>query len=155
MTPGGGWQALLAAAGAGYHARVTTRPAPSRALRCLLWLAGMVSLALGVVGMVLPGLPTTVFVLIAAACFARASPRLHHWLRTHRWFGPMVQDWEAHHDMTRRAKAWALGSMVLMVGLSSWTLRERPWVMAAVLAAGAVGVWGVGWRIPTRRSDQA
>jgi len=56
--------------------------------------------------------------------------------------------------MTRRAKAWALGSMVLMVGLSSWTLRERPWVMAAVLAAGAVGVWVVGWRIPTRPGGQ-
>lgn len=140
---------------AGYHARVTPRTTPSRAVRGLLWLAGVLSLGLGIVGMVLPGLPTTVFVLIAAACFARASPRLHRWLLNHRWFGPMVQDWEAHHDMTRRAKTWAIGSMVLMVSLSSWTLRDRPWVMAAVLAAGAVGVWVVGWRIPTRRSDQA
>jgi len=123
-------------------------------VRCLLWLAGMVSLGLGIVGMVLPGLPTTVFVLIAAACFARASPRLHDWLRTHRWFGPMVQDWETHHDMTRRAKTWAIGSMVLMVGLSSWTLREQPWVMGAVLAAGAVGVWVVGWRIATRPASK-
>ena len=64
-----------------------------RAVRWLLWLAGTVALGLGIVGVVLPGLPTTPFVLLAAACYAKASPRLHRWLRAHRLFGPMVRDW--------------------------------------------------------------
>lgn len=122
---------------------------PPRALRWLLWLAGTVSLGLGIVGVVLPGLPTTPFVLLAAACYAKASPRLHHWLREHRLFGPMVRDWEAHRSLTRRAKRMALGSMLAMVSLSAWGLRERPALLALVLLGAAIGAWVVA-RIPTR-----
>jgi len=120
-----------------------------RALRWLLWLAGTVSLGLGIVGVVLPGLPTTPFVLLAAACYAKASPRLHGWLRGHRFFGPMVRDWETHRSLTRRSKRIAQGSMLVMVGISAWGLRERPVVLAVVLIAAAIGVWVVA-RIPTR-----
>jgi uncharacterized membrane protein YbaN (DUF454 family) len=120
-----------------------------RALRWLLWLAGTVSLGLGIVGVVLPGLPTTPFVLLAAACYARASPRLHRWLREHRFFGPMVRDWETHRSLTRRSKRIAQGSMLVMVGISAWGLRERPVLLAVVLVAALIGVWVVA-RIPTR-----
>jgi uncharacterized membrane protein YbaN (DUF454 family) len=120
-----------------------------RAVRWLLWLAGTVSLGLGIVGVVLPGLPTTPFVLLAAACYARASPRLHRWLREHRLFGPMVRDWEAHRSLTRRAKRIAQGSMLVMVGISAWGLRDRPVLLAVVLIAALIGVWVVA-RIPTR-----
>ncbi len=65
----------------------------------LLVAVGVLSLALGLLGVVLPGLPTTPFVLLAAACFAKASPRLHRWLTRHRFLGPMVRDWEAHHSL--------------------------------------------------------
>lgn len=121
----------------------------SRVIRWLLWLAGSVSLALGVIGVVLPGLPTTPFVLLAAACYAKASPRLHSWLLNHRFMGPMVRDWEQHRSLTRRSKTVAQVSMVVMVGLSAWGLRERPVVLAVVLIAALIGVWVVA-RIPTR-----
>lgn len=120
-----------------------------RALRWLLWLAGTVSLGLGIVGVVLPGLPTTPFVLLAAACYARASPRLHRWLREHRFFGPMVRDWEAHRSLSKRTKRIAQASMLVMVSLSAWGLRDRPALLAVVLIAAAIGVWVVA-RIPTR-----
>lgn len=120
-----------------------------RALRWLLWLAGTVSLGLGILGVALPGLPTTPFVLLAAACYAKASPRLHGWLRAHRLFGPMVRDWEAHRSLSRRTKRFAQGSMLVMVSISAWTLRERPVLLGVVLVAAAIGVWVVA-RIPTR-----
>lgn len=125
-------------------------PARVRLQRAVLVAAGVLSLLLGLLGAVLPGLPTTPFVLLAAACFAKASPRLHQWLVQHRWLGPMVRDWEAHHTLPLRIKWLASAMMALMVGVSAWQLAERPAVQAAVLAAGLVGCLVV-WRIPTRR----
>ncbi len=125
----------------------------SRVLRWLLWLAGSVSLMLGLIGVLLPGLPTTPFILLAAACYAKASPRLHGWLLNHRFLGPMVRDWETHRSLTRRNKTVAQVSMVVMVGLSAWGLRDRPVVLAIVLIAALIGVLVVA-RIPTRLPDQ-
>lgn len=125
-------------------------PARVRLKRAVLVAAGLLSLLLGLLGAVLPGLPTTPFVLLAAACFAQASPRLHRWLVQHRWLGPMVRDWEAHHTLPLRIKWLASAMMALMVGLSAWQLAARPGVQAVVLVAGLVGCLVV-WRIPTRR----
>lgn len=125
-------------------------PARVRLKRAVLVAAGLLALLLGLLGAVLPGLPTTPFILLAAACFAQASPRLHRWLVQHRWLGPMVRDWEAHRSMPLRIKWLASGMMVLMVGVSAWQLAERPIVQAVVLVAGVIGCVVV-WRIPTRR----
>ncbi len=137
----------------------TTRPpqapAPGHAAqahgtrRLLLLAAGVVALGLGLLGVVVPGLPTTPFVLLAASCFAKASPRLHRWLSQHRYLGPMVRDWEAHRTLPRRVKWLATAMMVTMVLLSAWQLAPRPWLQGLVLALGALGAWVV-WRIPTR-----
>ena len=125
-------------------------PHPSRTVRALLWVAGSLSLLLGLVGVVLPGLPTTPFVLLAGACYAKASPRLHAWLLNHRWMGPMLRDWEAHRSLTRRTKTIAVVSMLVMVSFSIWSFRHR-WIAQVVLVVlGAVGAWVV-LRIPTRK----
>ena len=122
----------------------------SRLVRGLLWVAGSVSLVLGLIGVVLPGLPTTPFILLAAACYAKASPRLHAWLLNHRLTGPMLRDWEAHRSLTRRTKTIAVVSMLVMVSFSIWSFRHR-WIAQAVLVVlGAVGAWVV-LRIPTRK----
>lgn len=123
---------------------------PSSLRQTLLVAAGLVALGLGLLGIALPGLPTTPFVLLAAACFARASPRLHRWLTTHRYLGPMVRDWEAHRSLPLRVKWIAITMMGTMVALSAWQFNGRPWLQGAVLALGLVGGWVV-WRIPTRR----
>lgn len=126
-------------------------PTPlARPLRWALWLLGSIALGLALLGVVLPGLPTTPFILLAAACYARASPRLHQRMRDSAWIGPMLRDWEANRSLTTRVKAVALTMMVVMVAVSVWTFHDRPWLQAVLVLAGLVGVWVVGWRIPTR-----
>lgn len=132
------------------HGPAPSRLHRSRAVRVALWLAGSVALALGLIGVVLPGLPTTPFVLLAAACYARASPRLHAWLLGHRWMGPMLRDWEHDRSLTLHTKAVALVSMAVMVGVSVWNFQDRPGVQAVLLATAAVGA-AVVLRIPTRK----
>jgi uncharacterized protein len=122
----------------------------SRVVRILLWITGSLSLVLGLIGVLLPGLPTTPFILLAAACYARASPRLHQRLLNHRWLGPMLRDWERDRSLTRRTKTVAVGSMLLMVSLSIWSFRGNATVQGVLLAAALVGAWVV-LRIPTRR----
>ena len=137
------------------HLPVAVRPLPvpkplHRALRWLLWLIGSISLALGLIGVVLPVMPTTPFILLAAACYARASPALHQRMRDHRWIGPMLCDWEQHRNLTLRVKTVALSMMAVTLCTSIWTLQGRHWLQAMLVAGGLLAVWVVGWYIPTR-----
>ncbi len=80
--------------------------------RYLLIIAGLFFVALGGIGVIVPGLPTTVFILMAAGCFAKSCPALHSWLLENRLFGPMIYHWEKHRAIPRRARKVAL----LMIG---------------------------------------
>ncbi|MGI9419752.1 MAG: YbaN family protein [Geminicoccaceae bacterium] len=73
-------------------------------MRFFWLLSGLASLSLGFVGIFLPLLPTTPFLLLAAFCFARSSDRLHRWLLTHQTFGPMIENWQRHRAIARSAK---------------------------------------------------
>lgn len=85
-------------------------------------LLGWCSLAFGVVGVFLPVMPTTVFVLIAAWAFARSSPALHRWLREHPRFGASLVAWEEHRAMPRRAKRIALIMLAVSWTITAWAL---------------------------------
>lgn len=117
--------------------------------KAFLTLAGMLALLLGIIGIVLPGLPTTPFVLLAAYCFAQASPKLHRWLKENRLFGKMICDWERDRSMTRKAKLLATTLMMCMVLISVWQFASRPLLQIGIFALGLVGSIVV-WRIPTR-----
>ena len=80
-------------------------------MRAIWATAGILAFVLGVVGAVLPLLPTTPFMILAAFCFARSSPRLHAWLLAHRTFGPMIDDWNRHRAIAPRAKKAACIAM--------------------------------------------
>ncbi len=86
--------------------------------RYLLIIAGLFFVALGGIGVVVPGLPTTVFILMAAACFAKSCPALHSWLLDSRLFGPMIYHWEKNRAIPRRARTLAL-FMIGTVGVFS------------------------------------
>lgn len=83
----------------------------SSPLKTLLNIAGVVALVLGVVGLFLPLLPTTPFLLLASACFARGSVRLHRWLIHHRVFGVYLRNVEAGNGIPLKAKIVALTMM--------------------------------------------
>ena len=76
--------------------------------KVLLVIAGCLSLGLGILGIVVPLLPTTPLVLLSAWCFARSSKRLHHWLTTHPRFGLVIRNWEQHRGMQVKHKKRAL-----------------------------------------------
>jgi uncharacterized membrane protein YbaN (DUF454 family) len=118
-------------------------------VRALLWSSGVLALVVGAIGVFLPGLPTTPFVLLAGACFIRASPRAHAWLLRNRMFGPLLQEWEAHHSLPRRIKHIALLTMALTMSVSVWFFTRQPWLQAAVIAAAIAGGIAVA-RIPSR-----
>lgn len=107
-----------------------------------LLLAGL-SLTLGLIGIVLPGLPTTPFVLLAAWAAARSSRRLHDWLAGHRLFGPMIRDWEARGAVSRRAKRAATAAMAICALI--FFLTAPKWWMAAIgstiMAIVALWLW--------------
>lgn len=110
-------------------------------------LAGGTSLLLGFVGIFLPLLPTTPFVLLAAFCFSRGSPRVEAWLLQHPRFGPVVRDWRSDRVIPLRAKQLA----TLMMGLgSAWAWSAMPprigWLPA--LLCLLVAAWM--WRQPSR-----
>ena len=84
-----------------------------------IWrLAGGLSLALGGIGIFLPLLPTTPFLLLAAYCFQKSSPRLHNWLVGHPTFGPAIKDWQQHGAISRTAKIQAMIALAVVLGLS-------------------------------------
>lgn len=116
-----------------------------------LWFAGgWVAVALGGIGVVVPGLPTTVFFIVAASCFARSSPRFEAWVLDLPGVGPMVRDYRAGLGMPRRAKVWALGTMWAFVALSAVLTRETPVVGILTAAVALVGTWFIVRRVPTR-----
>lgn len=115
------------------------------------WLAlGLLCVAIGSIGLVVPGLPTTVFFIGAAACFTRSSPRLEAWVLGLPGIGRAVGDYRSGLGMPHRAKMLALTMLTLGVGLSTWRLNS--WTVRAVVVA--LGVVGVIWilRTPTKRS---
>jgi uncharacterized protein len=114
------------------------------------WIAlGLVCVGLGSVGMVVPGLPTTVFFIVAAWAFAKSSPGLEAWVLGLPRIGPMVVDYRNGLGMPRRAKAFAIVAILVFVGLSlvlidGWAVR------GVVIAAGLIGVGVIALHVPTR-----
>ena len=112
----------------------------SHAKRIALILVGLVSLALGAIGVFLPLLPTTPFVLVSAIAFAKSSDRLHQWLVDHDLFGPLIANWREHGAISRRTKVISVLSMIAILVIS--TLLAVPThvivIQAVVLSCSAV-----------------
>jgi len=116
----------------------------SQFVRGVFLLLGIGFVLLGFIGAFLPVLPTTPFLILAAACFARSSPRLESWLLQHPRFGPLLCDWRARGAIPFRAKLMALGGMVFGFALFWFGGHPGPLLTAAVgllMLTGLIYVW--------------
>ncbi len=120
--------------------------------RAFFFVVGLLALGLGALGVVLPVLPTTPFVLLAAACFARSSRRFYGWILRNRIFGPVVIHWRANRTIPRHAKIIAISLIVLTFATS--VVMVIPHVAVKLLVA-SIGVILIVWmlRIPSTSRD--
>jgi uncharacterized membrane protein YbaN (DUF454 family) len=118
-----------------------------RTLRALWTGAGALALALGLVGIFVPLLPTTPFVLLASFCFVRGSPALHARLLANRRFGPAIRDWEAGRGIPRRAKRVAIATTLVSLAFSAWLVGKA--LVTAMLAVLGVALVAYLARLPT------
>ena len=115
------------------------QPASSKLARLLFGLLAYVSLGIGLIAIVVPGLPTTEFILLAAWAATRSSPRLSAWLENHRLFGPILSNWRNGKIIARKAKVSATLSMLLCATLML-VMLDHGWPIYLAMA-------GMGWAI--------
>jgi hypothetical protein len=117
--------------------------------RALLIAAGVVCVGLGIVGTALPLLPTTPFMLLAAACFARSSDRFHRALLRNPLFGPTIREWRATRSIPRRSKIAAMILIGLTFGITIIVCTDAAWLRLLLIGLAGLGIWSFS-RIPTR-----
>ncbi|MCB1644860.1 MAG: YbaN family protein [Pseudomonadales bacterium] len=117
-------------------------------IRILLIVAGTLCVGLGVLGIFLPLLPTTPFLLLAAACYVRSSDRLYQKLINHRVFGPLILNWREHRSIPRQSKLVAMGLIVVTFSISIFVVMPH---LYGKLALGGMGIFGLFClsRVPT------
>ncbi len=108
-----------------------------QSIRILLITAGVISIALGVLGIFLPLLPTTPFLLLAAACFMRSSRRLYDWLLTHRYLGPYIRNYRNFRAIPKRMKIILLVLLWATLGYSMIAVVEN---LLVRILLGAIGI---------------
>ena len=105
----------------------------------ILIVLGSVALGVGILGIFLPLLPTTVFLLMAAACYARSSERLYQWLLNHKWFGVYIRNWREYRAVSRRHKIYTISLLWITLILSALLATDRLLVRLILLGIG-IGV---------------
>jgi uncharacterized membrane protein YbaN (DUF454 family) len=121
----------------------------SAGMRMLFAALGCLFVALGVAGAFLPLLPATPFMLLAAACFARASTRFYNRLLNTPAFGPAILEWREHRSINHRVKLSAIAVMAVTLAVSILTVIEQAWLQGLLAAFGLLLALGM-YRIPSR-----
>jgi uncharacterized membrane protein YbaN (DUF454 family) len=130
-----------------FTAHVRKHPSPS--IRVVLVLAGSVFVLVGLAGIFLPVLPTTPFLLLAAACYARASRRFYNALLNNRLFGPAILEWRQHRSIAWRTKIAAIALMALTLAASTVFFVQDP-RLRVLLALFGLSLAVYMYRIPSR-----
>ena len=123
-------------------------------IRGILLGTGWVFVGLAALGVVLPLLPTTPFLLVAAACFARSSPRFYDWLLQNRVFGPLIRNWRESRSIPLHVKAVSIVMIALVGGGSVVFFVANPWARLGVLAVLLTLIAWLLW-VPTTPQSSA
>jgi uncharacterized protein len=107
--------------------------------KSILIVCGTVSVGLGTIGIFIPLLPTTVFYLLAAYCYARSSQKFYNWLITNRWFGEYIRNYREGRGIPLKQKIFSISLLWLTIGYSVWFVVSLWWVRLILLAI-AIGV---------------
>ena len=116
-------------------------------MKPILFTLGIITLALGAIGLFLPVLPTTPFILLSAWCFSRSSPRLHQYLLNNKIFGPLIENWMKHGAISLKAKIYAT---TLIVPFFTYTIffTTLPTIAGYLLILVAIALLGFIWSRP-------
>ena len=106
--------------------------------RIILLALGWICVSLGFIGIFVPGLPTTIFLIIALWAFTKTSKKLRHWLLHHKRFGPILTNWQEHRVVPRRAKILMVAFMILSVILFHYSLQNLYLTIALIVILGFV-----------------
>jgi uncharacterized membrane protein YbaN (DUF454 family) len=131
-------------------AAIDAPPVRARPIRWMWFTIGWIAVPIGFIGIFVPGLPTTVFFVVAASCFAKSSPRFEQWVLGLPKVGPLVRDYRAGLGMPRRTKAFAIAVMWVFVAISIVFTVDHPAVRLAIAALAVVGTLYILVRVPTR-----
>ncbi|TGK61623.1 DUF454 domain-containing protein [Leptospira wolffii] len=125
----------------------------SRVIRFGLVFIGTVSLVLGIIGIFTPVLPTTPFLLLTAACYARASQKFYNWLMNNKYFGSFIRDWRIHKAIPLRAKIISVSSIVITMTVSAIFAP----ILAVRIGMAVIGICVIAYilRFPTKQADDS
>jgi len=121
-------------------------------LKALFFFLGSLSLGLGILGILLPGLPTTPFLLLSAALYVKSSRRLYNWLLNHKIFGKFIRDYRENKSIALKHKILALGMMTTMISISVIMVLENIYLRISVILLGLIGAFVI-LSIPTASSS--
>lgn len=117
--------------------------------RVILLILGTLSLGIGLIGLLIPGLPTTPFILLTAGLYVRSSDKLYQRLISNKVVGPYIREFSNNKGMTRQTKVYAICTMWLMIGLSViFGIKLLP-IRIIVLIVGLIGTLVMGFIVPT------
>lgn len=134
-----------------FYYRPKTNQHNSPMVRWTFVTLGWIFFILGIIGILLPVMPTAPFILLAAGCWARSSRRFHFWLINHKYFGKYVRDWEENHAVPRYAKWLASIMMAISTAMLFYQLPEVNKWMAWVVAIVCSGVAIYLFRLPNAK----
>ena len=117
--------------------------------KIILVILGTISLALGIIGIFVPGLPTTAFLLLTAALYMRSSDRLYRKLVSNRYLGPYILEFQKNKGMTRRMKIHAIGTMWFMISISCIFFIHSMTLILIIIGVGIIGTIVMGFLVPT------
>ena len=125
----------------------------NRIVRALYMAGGTFSLALGIIGIFVPGLPTTPFVLLAAALYAKSSEKLYNWLLENKYLGPRIKNYQRQKGVPLKGKYRIITLMLTMVLISSFLIIKVLILQIIILSSGVIGAIVVRFVVPTAKED--